>query len=35
MSAGQFLSVFMFAIGGAFLLWAFATRRYEAADQRG
>lgn len=33
-SAGQFLSLFMFLIGGAFLAWGLKTRHYEAADQR-
>ncbi len=30
-SAGQFLSLFMFLIGGGFLWWGFKTRDYEAA----
>ena len=34
-SAGQFLSLFMYGIGVAFLVWGFRTRQYEAADQRG
>ena len=34
LSAGQFLSLFMFVIGGAFLVWGFKTRQYEAADLR-
>lgn len=32
-SAGQFLSLFMYGIGAAFLFWGFKTRHYEAADQ--
>jgi phosphatidylglycerol:prolipoprotein diacylglycerol transferase len=31
-SAGQFLSLFMFGIGAAFLVWSFRTREYERAD---
>ena len=34
-SAGQFLSLFMYGIGVAFLVWGFRTQQYEAADQRG
>ena len=34
-SAGQFLSLFMYGIGVAFLAWGFRTRQYEAADKRG
>lgn len=30
-SAGQFLSLFFFLIGGAFLLWGLRTRQYERA----
>jgi phosphatidylglycerol:prolipoprotein diacylglycerol transferase len=30
-SAGQFLSLFFFLIGGAFLVWGFRTRQYERA----
>jgi phosphatidylglycerol---prolipoprotein diacylglyceryl transferase len=33
-SAGQFLSLFMFGIGGAFLVWSRKTRQYEVADQK-
>jgi phosphatidylglycerol:prolipoprotein diacylglycerol transferase len=33
-SAGQFLSLFMFAIGAVFILWGLKTRQYEAADLR-
>jgi phosphatidylglycerol:prolipoprotein diacylglycerol transferase len=37
LSAGQFLSLFMFLIGGAFLFWGFKTQQYErvflAADK--
>lgn len=33
LSAGQFLSLFLFLIGGAFLLWGFKTRQYERAWQ--
>ena len=33
-SAGQFLSLFMYGIGVAFLVWGFKTRHYEAADER-
>jgi phosphatidylglycerol---prolipoprotein diacylglyceryl transferase len=29
LSAGQFLSLFMFLIGGAFIAWGFKTRQYE------
>jgi phosphatidylglycerol:prolipoprotein diacylglycerol transferase len=31
-SAGQFLSLFMFGIGAAFLVWSSRTREYERAD---
>jgi phosphatidylglycerol:prolipoprotein diacylglycerol transferase len=34
-SAGQFLSLFMYGIGAAFLLWGLRTGQYEAADRRG
>ena len=34
-SAGQFLSLFMFLIGAAFLAWGFKARIYEEADRRG
>jgi phosphatidylglycerol---prolipoprotein diacylglyceryl transferase len=34
MSPGQFLSLFMFGIGGAFLFWGAKTRHYEEADRR-
>lgn len=30
-SAGQFLSLFLFGVGGAFLCWGFYTQHYEAA----
>ena len=33
-SAGQFLSLFMYAIGAAFILWGIRTRHYEAADRQ-
>ena len=33
-SAGQFLSLFMYGIGVAFLVWGFKTRHYEAANER-
>ena len=33
-SAGQFLSLFMFVIGTAFVAWGMKTRQYEAADLR-
>ncbi len=33
LSAGQFLSLFMFAIGAAFLVWGVRARQYERADQ--
>lgn len=32
LSAGQFLSLYMFLIGAAFLIWARRTRQYEKAD---
>lgn len=32
-SAGQFLSLFMFGIGAAFLAWGFRARQYEAVDR--
>ncbi len=31
-SAGQFLSLFMFAIGGIFIAWGWRTRQYERAE---
>ena len=31
MSPGQFLSLFMFVIGAAFIVWGFRTRQYERA----
>jgi phosphatidylglycerol---prolipoprotein diacylglyceryl transferase len=34
LSPGQFLSLFMFAIGAAFLAWAWRARQYEVADRR-
>jgi len=34
-SAGQFLSLFMFAIGAAFIAWGLRMRQYEVADRRG
>ncbi len=34
-SAGQFLSLFMYGIGAAFIAWGIRTRHYEKADQRG
>ena len=34
-SAGQFLSLFMFAIGAVFIAWSLRTRQYEAADSAG
>lgn len=33
-SAGQYLSLYMFLIGAAFLVWGAITRQYEKADQR-
>jgi phosphatidylglycerol:prolipoprotein diacylglycerol transferase len=33
-SAGQFLSLFMYGIGVAFILWGVKTQHYEKADQR-
>ena len=32
-SAGQFLSLFMYGIGAAFILWGVKARHYEKADQ--
>lgn len=32
-SAGQFLSLFMYGIGAAFIVWGLKTRHYEKADQ--
>ncbi len=32
-SAGQFLSLFMYGIGAAFILWGMKTRHFEKADQ--
>jgi len=34
-SPGQFLSLFMFGIGAAFIAWALKTRQYEKVDQPG
>lgn len=34
-SAGQFLSLFMYVIGIAFVVWGIKTQQYEAADRRG
>ena len=34
-SAGQFLSLFMYGIGAAFVAWGFKSQQYEAADRRG
>lgn len=33
-SAGQFLSLFMYGIGAAFVVWGIRTRHYEAADRQ-
>ncbi len=33
-SAGQFLSLFMYGIGAAFIVWGLKTRHFEKADQR-
>jgi phosphatidylglycerol:prolipoprotein diacylglycerol transferase len=33
LSAGQYLSLYMFAIGAAFLIWSWRKREYEQADQ--
>jgi phosphatidylglycerol:prolipoprotein diacylglycerol transferase len=34
LSAGQYLSLYMYAIGVAFLVWGFWAKQYEKADQK-